>query len=704
MAEIQLFPKDRVVGIFRGFQQGGMEFHADLVLPYRNEFQSIPMHGQFLLVQLETPDEAVLGRIASFSSEGKLSYGSGEEFNIRAVLEDRPIPEDLREQYLKYRVNIRVLGVLRRNGKGLTFVPSHRRLPHVGSKVAFPDSDVLREIAGHNIDGVPIGHLAFGEYIYAAGSKSFQVQEWMQVLNPEVLVRFPIESLVSRRSFIFARAGFGKSNLNKLLFSKLYETTPFVTKRAGKRVPVGTVIFDPDGEYFWPDDKGRPGLCDVPALEDKLVVFTDRKSPSPFYQSFVAGGIKLDIRRLRPSDVISIALGPERQEQQNVRKLRGLPQDRWESLVNLIDTNGNTTPLDDICQLLDLDPQRQEAEALAARGNMTAIVKMLHDKSSQLMDMLVYALSKGKLCIIDVSQMRGGQSLVLSGLILRHIFDRNQREFTEADPKTIPTIAVVEEAQSVLNEDAPAAEPYIAWVKEGRKYDLGVLLITQQPNSIPVEILSQGDNWFIFHLLSAADLASLKRANAHFSDDLLSSLLNEPIPGQGVFWSSVGGKPYPISLRVLLFEEMFSMQDPNYNKPAAQTYAQALRSTFSKMRQVATTIHAPKAGGAGALSSVKAEVKDTEPVDVIANIEQEAIRALSENVHIMQRLRSENGLPWYRLQKFLFGYLPEHLEDRHQFAYNLVPKVMNAVFGPRPRAWETFRNQKTGKTWIRAHK
>jgi uncharacterized protein len=360
------------------------------------------MHGQFLLVQLETPDEAVLGRIASFSSEGKLSFGSGEEFYIRAVREDRSIPEDLREQYLKYRVYIRVLGVLRKNGKGVTFVSSHRRLPHVGSKVAFPGSDVLREIAGHNVAGAPIGHLAFGEYIYAAGNTQFEAQEWMQIVRPEVMVRFPIDSLVSRRSFIFARAGFGKSNLNKLLFSKLYESTPHVTKRGNKRVPVGTVIFDPDGEYFWPDDNGRPGLCDVPCLEDKLVVFTERKNPSPFYQSFVAGGIRLDIRRLRPSDVIAIALSPERQEQQNVRKLRGLSQERWESLVNMIDTNGNSTPLEDICHLLDLDPQRQEAEALAARGNMTAIVRMLHDKSSQLMDMLIHALSEGKLCVIDV--------------------------------------------------------------------------------------------------------------------------------------------------------------------------------------------------------------------------------------------------------------------------------------------------------------
>lgn len=703
MAEIQLFPKEQVVGIFRGFQQGGMEFHADLVLPYRNEFQNIPMHGQFLLVQLETPDEAVLGRIASFSSEGKLSFGSGEEFNIRAVREDRPIPEDLREQYLKYRVNIRVLGVLRKNGKGLTFVPSHRRLPHVGSKVAFPNSEVLREIAGHNIDGAPIGHLAFGEYIYAAGSKSLQSQEWMQVVDPEVLVRFPIKSLVSRRSFIFARAGFGKSNLNKLLFSKLYETTPFVTKRGGKQVPVGTVIFDPDGEYFWPDDKGRPGLCDVPALEDKVVVFTDRKNPSPFYQSFVAGGIKLDIRRLRPGDVISIALPPEKQDQQNVAKLRGLQPAKWQELVELIDSNGNSADLGEIKKLLSLQDS-QEAEALAARGNMTRIVKMLHDKSSQLMDMLVHALSEGKLCVIDVSQMRGGQSLVLSGLILRRIFDRNQQEFTAADPKTIPTIAVVEEAQSVLNENAPAAEPYIAWVKEGRKYDLGALLITQQPGSIPVEILSQGDNWFIFHLLSAADLTSLKRANAHFSDDLLSSLLNEPIPGQGVFWSSVGGKPYPVSLRALSFEKMFSMRDPHYNQPAGHTYAQTLRSTFSEISHIATTVRVTEAGSAGALFPAEGEVEDVEPVDVMANIEQRAIDALRGNADIMQKLEAANGMPWYGVQQFLIDHLPEHLEDRRQFAYNLVPKAMNAVFGPQPSGWETFTNPTTGKTWMRAHK
>ena len=58
---LELFPKNEIVGVFRGFKEGGLEFHADLTLPYRARLHNVPMHGQFLLVQLENPGEAVLG-------------------------------------------------------------------------------------------------------------------------------------------------------------------------------------------------------------------------------------------------------------------------------------------------------------------------------------------------------------------------------------------------------------------------------------------------------------------------------------------------------------------------------------------------------------------------------------------------------------------------------------------------------------------
>ena len=123
-------------------------------------------------------------------------------------------------------------------------------------------------------------------------------------------------------------------------------------------------------------------------------------------------------------------------------------------------------------------------------------------------------------------------------------------------------------------------------MKEGRKYGLGAVLVTQQPGSIPAELLSQGDNFFVFHLLSAGDLAALKRANAHFSDDLLATLLNEPLVGHGIFWSSAAGtdrgaRPYPLPIRVLSFEaENRVLRDPAYDGDAVDCYASRLRATF----------------------------------------------------------------------------------------------------------------------------
>ena len=220
-------------------------------------------------------------------------------------------------------------------------------------------------------------------------------------------------------------------------------------------------------------------------------------------------------------------------------------------------------------------------------------------------------------------------------------------------------------------------------------------MITQQPGSIPVEILSQGDNWFIFHLLSASDLASLKRANAHFSDDLLSSLLNEPIPGQGVFWSSVEGKPYPVSIRALSFERLFSMRDPDYNLPAGNTYAHRLRRTFDR--------HGPGGGTeitATAPIGAQTAQEETERVDVKAEIEAEAIVALRSDKQVIAKLESADGYAWGSLKAFFLVHLPQHLDDRDQFAYRLVKKAMIEIFGKLDEGWEIFKNDRN-TTYIR---
>jgi uncharacterized protein len=692
---VKLFHPDQLVGTFRGFSEGGLEFHADLMLGYQSRFQNVPMHGQFLVVQLESEDEAVLGRITNLHAEGRLASASGDDFALRALKERREIPENLRDQYLKYRVGIRVLGVLRETDEGLVFVPSHRRLPHVGSPVAFLSDEVLREVVGHNVAGAELGYFALGEFVFCGDDKRIERLPWMIARNPTVIARFEVKNLVSRRSFVFARAGFGKSNLIKLLFSDLYVQTPTTEKRGARQVPVGTIIFDPDGEYFWPDDKNRPGLCDVPTLQDKVVVFTNRQGPSPFYHSFVAGPIKMDVRRLPASSVVAITISPDRQTQQNVIKLRRLDAGRWQQLVDLIYRERMQARDEDIATILNLRVGNDDAEIGAARSNMMTIVEMLHDPSSQLLDKLMEALKAGKLCVIDISQMRGNRGRVLGGLLLQRIFDHNQNEWTKAQPETIPVIAVIEEAQSVLSDMGRNNEdPYVVWTKEGRKYDLGSVLVTQQPGSIDNELLSQGDNWFIFHLLSAQDLLGLKKANSHFSDDLLSSLLNEPIPGNGVFWSSAGGQSYPIPFRPLAFEKVYQPLDAKYSKGPVDTFAAHLKDAFAQQvadMQAVVPLGEPdlnlRAGAAGEDDDA-GEV----PVDILESAKAAAIAHTMADTALRRKLESKPGHPWKGVLVALESHLPATMSDREQLAYQLVPRFMNEAFGEG--RWETQRRDK----------
>jgi hypothetical protein len=696
---MNLFPKTHKIGVFRGYREGGLEFHADLAIPYKQHLQNIPMHGQFLLVQLENQEEAVLGRITSMRAEGALAAESGERYSYRAMNEDRDVAEHLREDFLRYRIDIRVLGVIRVDGHELIFAPSHRRLPHVGSPVAFPSDEILVRIVSscaRNPIGAELGFYALGEYIFAGNDPRLAAEPWVQRKTPKAVIRFDVHRLVSRRTFIFARAGFGKSNLNKLLFSSLYQTTPTI-RRGNREVPVGTLIFDPDGEYAWPDDDNNPGLCDVEALRDRLVLFTEKAPPSEFYGSFVLGSVKLDIRRLNPGDVISIALSPDRQEQQNVKKLRGLNQGNWSRLVDLIYRHRNSADINQIAELLNLENDRQQVEAFAARSNMTSIVAQLHDPASQVLDSLLRALSEGKLCIIDISRMRGDASLKLSGLLLRRIFDHNLEEFTKKDPKSIPTIAVLEEAQSVLASKTSTSEPYLEWVKEGRKYGLGAVMITQQPGSIPNELLSQGDNWFVFHLLSASDLTHVKAANAHFSEDLLSLLLNEPIAGQGVFWSSLGGTPYPLSLRVLSFKNQHPVIDPERIGSAVTTYASRLRDELAASVAELTARHSTADGDE---SPVTEQTTDDAGPDIFELARQQAFASLNADQDFWRQFNGD-GIPWFVVIRKLEQYLPSTLHNRNEVAANLVVEAMKHVVGTQKQAWDAELRDTAGGKRIR---
>ena len=275
-------------------------------------------------------------------------------------------------------------------------------------------------------------------------------------------------------------------------------------------------------------------------------------------------------------------------------------------------------------------------------------------------------------------------------------------------------------------------------MKEGRKYGLGAVLVTQQPGSIPAELLSQGDNFFVFHLLSAGDLTALKRANAHFSDDLLATLLNEPLVGHGIFWSSAAGtdrgaRPYPLPIRVLSFEaENRILRDPSYNGDAVDCYASRLRATFRSALAAAGASTGAGSSGASTGSAGRSAGRDTSPVarsgvdlvleelaaaaaaaapgptDVEAAYRAAAIDALRKRPQFARDLSSDEGLAWGRVQAWLAQAAPpeEVVGDRFDWARPVVLPALIAILGPQGSGWRTESRPRpdrpgSSQTWIR---
>ncbi|MBS1774674.1 MAG: ATP-binding protein [Bacteroidetes bacterium] len=585
----ELFAKSNVFGTFKGFNDRGFEFAAEIVAPYDSSMLERPQLGQFLLIELGSREEASLGRITKFVPSGLLASAEGEDYINTMQSRDQNVPEDLKKQKLKYKVQIKLLGAVKNiseSGKQkIVFVPSQRRLPHLGAKVALPSNEVLQEICSLSDGGTDLGDYVLGEFIYSG--KTSEPENMFRHLAPQLNVKFNISNLVSKRSVVFARAGYGKSNLIKYLIAELYRNG--IPKSKGQNV--GTLIFDADGEYFWPDSSGRPGLCDVPQLQDKIVVFSNRRGRNPYYDSWKVGEVKLDIRDLPARDVIGIAISPERQTQQNVLKLKSVSEANWRQLVDLIYVQGLQASDNDVGRLLgytQAQAQTSGAEIAAARSNMYNVVNHLHDPNSSLILGTLQSLRNGYVVVIDISLLSSTAGYNIAGLLMRRIFAFNQENFT-GTTSPIPVISIIEEAQSVLGRNLEESSPFVEWVKEGRKYDLGAILVTQQPGSMSPELLSQADNWFCFHLLSEGDAGTLGKYNSHYSNDVLAHLIGEPIQGNCYMWSAPK-QPFVLPVRIRDFEALYkdnkkdSSTEPTFQQSPALEIKKKSEEALNSLR------------------------------------------------------------------------------------------------------------------------
>lgn len=176
--------------------------------------------------------------------------------------------------------------------------------------------------------------------------------------------------------------------------------------------------------------------------------------------------------------------------------------------------------------------------------------------------------------VLDLSGIPSDVVARLIGAILRIIFDGVVwgREKSEGGVRR-PLLVVMEEAHRYLAKEAdnPARTMVQRIVKEGRKFGIGAMIVSQRPSEIDETILSQCGTLIALRLSNAADR---NKVQASLSDSLSGVMDSLPVLRTGEAIITGEAAKLPIRCRIALPDEAFR---PNSEDPAVSKHWKADR-------------------------------------------------------------------------------------------------------------------------------
>ncbi|ABV87194.1 ATP-binding protein [Shewanella pealeana] len=123
------------------------------------------------------------------------------------------------------------------------------------------------------------------------------------------------------------------------------------------------------------------------------------------------------------------------------------------------------------------------------------------------------AKNESYLNILDLSGLPAEVRAVCVGVISRLCFDF---KYWDLDPENIPLNLILEEAHTYIPEDSDlkfniSKERVERIAKEGRKYGIGLTVVTQRPSNVSTTVLSQCGTYIALRLTNDLDQNKIKR-------------------------------------------------------------------------------------------------------------------------------------------------------------------------------------------------
>jgi len=340
------------------------------------------------------------------------------------------------------------------------------------------------------------------------------------------------EEMLSHHVLIPATTGRGKSNLVKVMLWSIADQKRF-----------GVLVLDPHDEYYGRTGKG---LKDHPNAKDNIRYFTVNPPVG-------ASTLVINLRSLRPEHFDGLVDFSE-QQHQAIRLYHRQFGDKWvENIIRgseVKDVRSVTLSVLQRIMRVNLSVYLEDEE-LVCRN------RVFSDSAGEAtISTIIDALKDGKIVIVDTSKIGDEAELLIGSAIANEILARHQVAKADGrlDEEKLVSV-IIEEAPRVLSTEKLAesgSNIYSRIAKEGRKFKVGLVAITQLTSVIPREILTNINTKIILGNEMAIERhAVIESAAQDLSDD--NRTIASLDKGEAIV-SSIFTK-FAVPVQIPLFEE-----------------------------------------------------------------------------------------------------------------------------------------------------
>jgi len=314
---------------------------------------------------------------------------------------------------------------------------------------------------------------------------------------PEVL---DVKAFVSTHLAVLAATGQGKS----------YTVGDIIEEMMGPRNKAAVLVFDPHDEYgTMKEIESRPE-------------FAGKGSYVPVVKLYRPDDIRVRFSELAFSELLHI--------------LQGISDKMTSVLREAIHTARKVTPnftVQDVLNALNTIKSKENessVEGVRWRIHEFILSRTLIDDTKHIH--LQDILKPGQLSILNLSQIEEDDQQVIVSVFLNRILRsrintmRNGANPSNIDALDYPVFIVIEEGHRFApsNDESRSKKILKTILSEGRKFGVGVCIVSQRPGKLDSDVLSQCMTQIIMKMINPVDQQNIKNSVEGISADLIEEL------------------------------------------------------------------------------------------------------------------------------------------------------------------------------------